>query len=144
MKVYLAADHAGFELKNFLAEQLSAEYEVEDLGANVLDPDDDYPAYAKQLADKIVSDHGSRGIMVCGSGQGMAIVANRNKGVRAAIVWNEETAKETREDNDSNVLSLPARFIDQRTALAAANTWLKTPFAGTARHQRRVNQIDGA
>ena len=143
MKIYLSADHAGFELKNVLREHLfHGGYEVEDLGPETLDKDDDYPTYAYQVATKVLGGDDDRGILVCGSGQGMAIAANRVRGVRAAVIWNVEGAKETRRDNDSNVLSLPARMIDQDTALAIVDAWLKEEFSAEERHQRRLDQIE--
>jgi ribose 5-phosphate isomerase B len=143
MKIYLGADHAGFEFKNVLREHLfHAGYEVEDLGPETLDQDDDYPTYAYKVATKVLGGDDDKGILVCGSGQGMAIAANRVRGVRAAVVWNVEGAKETRRDNDSNVLSLPARMIDQDTAIAIVDAWLKEKFSGEERHQRRLDQIE--
>lgn len=141
MKIYLAADHAGFILKDEIKSWLRG-YEVEDLSSPEIKPEDDYPGYAFAVAHKVANDPGSRGILVCGSGQGMAMAANRIKGVRAAVVWDEATAKETREDNDSNVLSIPARFISKEQAEIIIHTWLKTEFSGSERHKRRVLQID--
>lgn len=143
MKVYLTADHAGYELKNILYEHLHHQgHEVEDLGAHTLDPEDDYPKYAYAIVTKVLGDDDARGIMICGSGEGMAIAANRVHGIRAAVVWSEEGAKETRRDNDSNVLSLAARMLDTDTALAIADVWLKEPFSGEERHARRIKQLD--
>lgn len=143
MKVYLAADHAGFILKDEIKSKLPRDgFEVEDLSAPEIQPEDDYPAYAFEVARKVASDPGSKGILVCGSGQGMAMAANRVKGVRASVVWDEATAKETREDNDSNVLSIPARFITKDQAEKIIHTWLETEFSGAERHRRRVQQID--
>ena len=143
MKVFLAADHAGFELKNAVREHLFHQgYEVEDLGAETLAEHDDYPQYAYEVTTKVLGEDGSRGILVCGSGQGMAIAANRVRGIRAAVIWSVDGAKETRQDNDSNVLSLPARMITQEEALAITDAWLKESFSGEARHQRRLEQIE--
>jgi ribose 5-phosphate isomerase B len=145
MKVYLGADHAGYELKNVLREHLTHHgYEVEDVGAKTLDPDDDFPQYAYAVATKVLGDDSddARGILVCGSGQGIAMAANRVHGIRAAVIWNVAGAKETRQDNDSNVLSLPARMIDQDTALAIVDAWLEEKFSGEERHQRRIQQME--
>ena len=145
MKIYLGADHAGFELKNKLREHLEkAGYKVEDVGAHELDPEDDYPHYAYTVASKVLGDDqpDAKGILVCGSGQGMAIAANRVGGIRAAVIWSEEGARETRQDNDSNVLALPARMIDETTALKITDAWLKEPFSGADRHQRRLDELE--
>ncbi len=143
MKIFLGADHAGYVLKNALYEHLHHKgHEVEDLGARTLDEDDDYPKYAFAVATKVLGEDGAMGIMVCGSGQGMAIAANRVRGIRASVVKTAEEAKETRTDNDSNVLSLPARFLDQETAFAVVDAWLETEFSGEQRHIRRLDEIE--
>lgn len=142
MKVYLAADHAGFELKEQIEARLKAKgYAVEDLGAKTFNPDDDYPRFAGELAEKVASGD-DKGIAVCGSGEGVCIVANRVKGIRASLVWNVEVAKAARNDDDSNVLCLPARFIDTETAMSIVDAWLATPFSNADRHARRLKQID--
>lgn len=143
MKVFIAADHAGVELKNQLREHLHhSGYEVEDLGPQTVDKDDDYPGYAYAVATKVLGEEDARGILVCGSGQGMAMAANRVRGIRAAVIWTVEGAKETRQDNNSNVLSLPARMVDADTAVAIADAWLKEPFSAEERHVRRLEQIE--
>ena len=144
MKIYLAADHAGYELKNILSEHLVHNgYDVADMGARTLDPDDDFAQYAYATTTKILGDEGdSRGILICGSGEGMAMAANRVRGIRAAVIWTVQGAKETRNDNDSNVLTLPSRMIDTETAIAITEAWLQEPFSGEERHQRRIDQIE--
>ncbi|MBI4101291.1 RpiB/LacA/LacB family sugar-phosphate isomerase [Candidatus Microgenomates bacterium] len=146
MRIFLSSDHAGFELKNSLREHLVHHglKKVEDLGPSTLNPNDDYPQFTYRLTTKLLgsTDKDPRGIMVCGSGQGMCIAANRVRGIRAALVWNEEVAKDSRQDNDSNVLCLPARFLDTETAYRIADTWLKEPFSGAARHKRRLDEIE--
>lgn len=143
MKIFLAADHAGFELKNQLREHLvHTGHQVEDLGPQTLDQDDDYPAFAYQVATKVIGEDDGRGILVCGSGQGMAMAANRVRGIRAAVVWDEAAARETRRDNDSNVLSLPARSLSVEQAAAITDAWLSESFSGEERHQRRIQQIE--
>jgi ribose 5-phosphate isomerase B len=141
MKVYVSSDHAGFESKKILIDGLSDDYDVADLGPDKLDPDDDYPKYAEKLAKKIVAEKDSMGILTCGSGQGMAMVANKIKGIRAAVVWSQKVAKETRNDNDSNVLSLPARYLDSQQVVDIAKIWLSTAFSNQPRHKRRIEQI---
>ncbi len=141
MKIFIASDHAGLAAKDELKQALNAEFELIDLGPAEFDPADDYPVYAKKVAEAVSADARARGILVCGSGQGMAIAANKFRGVRAAVVWDEEIARETRADNDSNILSLPARFLTPIEAMHITKTWLSTPFSNQERHQRRINEI---
>ncbi len=139
--LFLAADHAGYDLKEAIRHRLhSRGVSFEDFGT-FSDKAIDYPGLAKQLV-KAVLKHNGKGILFCGSGEGMAIVANRYKGIRAAVVWDEAVAKETREDNDANVLSLPARFITEEKAWEIVSAFLSTSFSHEERHKRRINQID--
>lgn len=145
MRVYIGADHAGFQLKEIVMAHLSKlQYDVEDDGDKQLDPEDDYPHFAYAVATKVLGDEDpdARGILLCGSGQGMCIAANRVRGIRASLCWNEDVARETRNDNDSNVLCIPARLLSEEEALNIIDTWLKTPFSGAARHQRRIHEIE--
>lgn len=142
MNVYIASDHAGFIKKNQLAERLSKEYNVINLGPKKLNPLDDYPLFAEQVADAVVSDEGSMGLMVCRSGEGMEIAANKVDGVRAALVWNKHLAYETRTDNDSNVLSLPSGELSIDEMQEIAEEFLKTPFSEAPRQKRRIKEID--
>ena len=137
----IAADHAGFEMKELLARDLrDLGYEVEDLGTHNGDSTD-YPDYAHALASKVESGEVRRGVLLCGTGLGMSYAANRHHGVRAAVIWSSEVARLAREHNDANVLVLPARCIDDGTAREILRTWLDTPFEG-GRHQRRVDKIE--
>jgi ribose 5-phosphate isomerase B len=139
--LFLAADHAGYELKEAIRHRLTTRgVPFEDFGT-FSDKSVDYPGYAKQLV-KAVKKHSGKGLLFCGSGQGMAMVANRTKGIRAAVVWDEDVARETREDNDANVLSLPARFISEEKAWEIVSAFLSTSFSHEDRHKRRINQID--
>lgn len=145
MTIFIAADHAGYELKNILYEHLVHHgHEVEDLGPQTLDKEDDYPNYAYAVTAKLLGseDEDARGILICGSGQGMAMAANRVAGIRAALAWSEEIAELAREHEDSNVLALPARFMTKETALKVTDVWLKTEFSKAPRHQRRLNEIE--
>lgn len=147
MKVYLGSDHQGHELKQAVFAWLASEgVAVEDVGNKVLDPKDDYPQFAQMAALKVVGsdDKDPRAILICGGGQGMAMAANRFKGIRASVVWDEEEAKMTRLDNDSNVLSLPGRVLngDFNNVKNIIKVWLDTKFSGAARHQRRINELD--
>jgi ribose 5-phosphate isomerase B len=143
MKIYLGADHAGYELKNALNDHLvHLGYEVEDLGAKSLDKEDDYPRYAYDVAVKILGGDDDLGILICGSGQGMSIAANRVNGVRAALAWSEETAVAAKHDDNSNVLVLPARFISEDEAFAATESWLKASFDKDPKYQRRLDELE--
>ena len=145
MRIYIGADHAGFQLKAAVMAHLSKlDYDVEDDGDAQLDPADDYPQFAYTVATKVLGDEGddARGILLCGSGQGMCIAANRVHGIRAATCWNVDVARETRTDNDTNVLCVPARFLTEDQALGIIDTWLKTPFSEAPRHVRRIAEIE--
>lgn len=145
MKIFLSGDHAGFELKNTLREYLVHHgYDVEDLGPATLDKDDDYPNYAFKTATRVLGseDEDPRGILVCSTAQGMAIAANRIAGIRAAVAWNDEVAKLSREHEATNILSLPARFLEAETAATIAEVWLKAEFSKAPRHQRRLDEIE--
>lgn len=141
MKYFIASDHAGFQMKNLLfKELLQSDLDAEDLGT-WSEESTDYSDYAQSLSAKILSQKESRGILLCGSGIGMSIAANRFKGIRAALVWNEELAKLSRLHNNSNVLVLPARFLSENQAKSVLHTWIDTAFEG-GRHERRVQKIE--
>jgi len=146
MKIFLGSDHGGHELKKKLFAYLSRNgYDVEDEGSVELDPADDYPQFAQAVVSKVLGseDDDPRGILVCTTGQGMAIAANRSSGIRASVVWDAHEAKLTRLDNDSNVLSLPGRtFEDEKQAYGIVETWLSTEFSKAPRHVRRLKEID--
>jgi ribose 5-phosphate isomerase B len=148
MKVFLGADHQGYHLKEKVEAYLSKrKVDVEDIGAHELDPVDDFPQYAQMAVMKILGEDEKtdpRAILVCGGGQGMCMAANRFKGIRASVVWDSFEAKMTRNDNDSNVLCLPARLLDDEAALwqDIIDTWLKTPFANAPRYRRRNMELD--
>lgn len=144
-KVYLASDHAGFELKEALAAHLSERgFMPEDLGPFTHEPEDDYPDTIAPLARKVASEPGSFGIAIGGSGQGEAMVCNRFKGVRAAVYYGgkAEILPLSREHNDANVLSLGARFLSAEEAKEAALSWLNGSFSGEERHARRIQKLD--
>ena len=140
--ILIAADHAGFEEKEVLKRELTKlGFQAEDLGANECISDDDYPDYAHPLARKISRGEAKRGILLCGSGIGVDIVANRYPNVRAALSWMPEIAELSRRHNDSNVLVIPSRFVSTDQAVELMKRWLATPFEG-GRHMRRVEKID--
>jgi len=158
MKIYLAADHAGFALKHALIQYIGTlGHDVEDCGAFALDPDDDYPDFIGACARKVAEAGGdARGIVIGGDGQGEGMVANRVKGVRAAVFYGGahapggldreghpaideyDVVRLSRKHNDANVLSLGARFISGEQAVGALRVFLDTPFSNDARHARRI------
>lgn len=147
MKIYLGADHNGFALKEkVFAYLVKRGYDTEDVGDTELNPEDDFPQFAQLAALKVLGeDEGkARAILLCGGGQGMCMAANRFRGIRASIVWDAYEAKMTRNDNDSNVLCLPSRLLENEDALwqDIIDTWLKTPFADALRYKRRNAQLD--
>lgn len=142
MKVFIASDHAGFIKKNQLVEELSKEFEVVDMGPSKLLVDDDYPVYARKVAESVIDDNGSFGILVCKSGEGMEIAANKIDGIRAALVWSKHIAQETRSENDSNILSLPSGELDLSDMVEISKTFLSTPFSNADRHKRRIDEIE--
>ena len=140
-RIPIAADHAGFEMKEKLVSLLrNLGYEPDDLGARSADPSD-YPDYAHPVAHAVSSGKAKRGVLLCGSGIGMDIVANRHPHVRAALAWNSEIAQLSRKHNDSNILVLPSRFMSEEEAERSLRAWLETDFEG-GRHERRVEKID--
>ena len=160
MKIYFAADHAGFELKAALMKDVEIRgHEAHDCGAFTNDPNDDYPVFIAEAARSLMQDVArgveSRAVVIGGSGQGEAIVANRFKGVRCALFYGEPSKKQTdmsgqdldmlssvRVHNDANALSLAARFLTGEEAASAVAAWLAAPFNGEERHVRRIQQID--
>jgi ribose 5-phosphate isomerase B len=145
MKVYIAADHNGFEYKRDLAHFLARSgYEVIDEGNTQLTPDDDFPEFAGRAVSALLADtaQDSKAILICGSGQGMCIAANRFKGIRASLCWNVAEAWAARNDDDSNVLCLASRDAEFETVKPIIQTWLTTPFAGAPRFVRRLQQLD--
>lgn len=139
-KVAIGGDHAGFEYKKNLIACLRAEgYEVKDFGP-LSDASVDYPDYVHPLASAIENGEFDAGIVICGSGNGVAITANKHQGIRAALCWNEDLAALARQHNDANVLALPARFISYELSEKLAKIFLSTEFEG-GRHENRVNKI---
>lgn len=137
----------GFNMKEkVFAYLVKHGYEVEDVGDKILDPNDDFPEFAQSAALQIIGsdDKDPRAILLCGGGQGMAMAANRFKGIRASVIWDAFEAKMTRNDNDSNVLCLPSWILENENQVweGIIETWLNTPFAGAVRFKRRNAQID--
>ena len=146
MKIFIGADHAGFELKEKLIPFLkNLGHEVEDKGAYTLDTQDDYPDFVTPVAEAVASDpERSRGIVLGGSGEGEAIATDRFPHVRTAVWYggNKEPLILSREHNDANILSLGARMMSEEEAMEAVKLWLETPFSGDERHIRRIEKLD--
>ncbi len=146
MKIFLGSDHQGFHLKEKLFAYLAKHgYDAVDVGGYELDPQDDFPDFAQAAAIKVLGEDDARAILLCGGGQGMAMAANRFRGIRASVIWDAYEAKMTRNDNDSNVLCLPSRIFeneDDAVWQGIVETWLNTPFAGAPRYRRRNAQLD--
>lgn len=140
-KIGIAADHAGFELKQQIIAYLQQlGWTVEDFGTHSLDSVD-YPDFVHPLASSIQEGQLVQGILICGSGNGVNITANRHAGIRSALCWKPEIARLAREHNDANIVALPARFITLEEAKAIVDAFLSTAFEG-GRHQRRVEKIE--
>ena len=147
--IYLGGDHRGFELKEAIKEYLNSKGEAfEDLGDIELNPEDDYPVFAEKVARAVAKDSiaslqndGSKGIVICGSGAGVDITANKVDGVRCALAFDVERAKEAREHDNANVMALPADALESNVALEMVKTFLETPYTGEERHQRRLDEI---
>jgi RpiB/LacA/LacB family sugar-phosphate isomerase len=141
--LYIASDHGGFKLKEHLKKFLAKEkIAFKDLGPKKFVAGDDYPDYAKLVGQKVSkSPISDTGILICRSGQGVCVVANKFKNVRAALVWNTVEAKISRNDDMSNVLCLPSDYISPRVAEHIVDTWLQTPYSSDPRHIRRVKKI---
>jgi len=145
MKIFIGADHNGYELKKYISDFLArSNYEVVDDGDLRLDSQDDFPQFAGRTVNAMLASNDSESwaILICGSGQGMCMAANRFKGIRASLCWDINQARVSRNDDDSNVLCLPAAVLDDRSAEAIVLTWLNTPFAGAPRFQRRIKELD--
>ena len=143
MRVHIGTDHAGYELKNAVVEHLTEKgYEVIDHGAHEYDSLDDYPPFCIEAAEAVVADEGSLGVVIGGSGNGEQMAANCVKGVRAALVWNDATARLAREHNNANVVSVGARQHTVEECFALIDAFLETPFSQDERHQRRITLMD--
>ena len=142
MRIHVAADHAGFELKSILREHLQAAgHDVVDHGALTYNPLDDYPAFCIGAAEATVAEPGSLGIVIGGSGNGEQIAANKVVGVRAALVWSADTAVLARAHNDANVMAIGARQHSVDAAVELVEAFITEPFSGDERHQRRIDQL---
>jgi ribose 5-phosphate isomerase B len=142
MRVYLGSDHAGFELKARLVEHLiELGHDAVDCGAHTFDDQDDYPPPCITAAARTVADPGSLGVVIGGSGNGEQIAANKVRGIRAALVWSDDTAQLAREHNDANIISIGARNHPEADALRFVEIFLATPFSQGERHIRRIGML---
>ena len=142
MRVYLGSDHAGFELKAYLVEHLTAAgHEPVDCGPETYDPDDDYPPFCFAVGERALADPGSLGVVIGGSGNGEQIAANKVPGVRAALAWSEETARLGRQHNDAHVVAIGARMHPPEDAARFVDVFLATAFTGGERHARRLRLV---
>ena len=141
MRVIIASDHAGLRLKEKVKKYLKRKkIEYEDLGTESF-TSVDYPDYALKVAEKVAKNKNTRGILVCGTGTGMTIAANKVKGIRAVAAYDAYSAKMSRIDNDTNVLGLRGRFFPLEKMKKIITVWLDTPFSGEKRHKRRIKKI---
>jgi len=139
--IAIGCDHAGFAMKEFLKEKLTAKgYTVKDFGTNSTDSVD-YPDYVHPLAESILDKSNEAGILICGTANGVAITANKHAGIRAALCWKKEVASLARQHNDANIICLPARFVSNEEAGEMAETFLNTAFEG-GRHANRLQKIE--
>lgn len=142
VKIYIASDHAGFdakeEIKNILEEEGCV---YDDLGPYTGKNSVDYPIYAKKVCEKVICDEGSFGVLICGSGTGMQIAANKINGIRAAFAYDSYSAEMARKDNDANVLTLRSREFDHLKYAEIIKIFLKTKFSGEERHKKRIEEI---
>lgn len=141
--IFIASDHAGFKLKEKIGEFLvKQKYKVEDLGNHNLSPQDDYPDYAKKVAKAVQKNlKSNKGILLCGTGQGVCMTANKFKGIRAALGYSTAAAKQSRAHGDSNILCLSGKSLSAEDAKKIITAWLKEKFSGEARHKRRLEKI---
>ena len=142
MRIHIASDHAGFELKAALVAHLQeAGHDVVDHGAHAYDAQDDYPAFCFAAAEAVVAEPGTLGVVIGGSGNGEQIAANKVTGVRAALAWNGETARLARQHNDANVVAIGARQHPLDEAIALVDAFVGEPFSQDPRHQRRIDEV---
>ncbi len=144
MTIYIGTDHAGYALKQAVVAWLKERgHEIRDLSTAELQPNDDYPDVADAVARAVAREPEGRGVLFCGSAEGVCIVANKTDGIRAAIGFSAEAARASRIDEDANVLCLPGRMMSKEEAVAALQAFLDTPFSGASRHLRRLKKIKG-
>jgi len=141
--IYIASDHGGYKLKKRLIRYIKNELklEIEDMGPDQYDRDDDYPDFAQPLVEKVANDKNNCGILICGSGQGMCMLANKNKGIRAALGYSIKSAELSKQHNNANILCLAGYVLTEDHATAITRKWLATPFSNEERHLRRLRKM---
>ena len=140
--IYIGADHAGFNLKEELKKYLKElGYQFEDLGNEELDPQDDYPDFAFKVARKVVETNG-QGILICATGSGICLAANKVRGVRGSVAWDEFTALQAKEHNNANILCLAGKVLDVETAKEIVRLWLEADYTEEERHVRRLKKVE--
>jgi RpiB/LacA/LacB family sugar-phosphate isomerase len=143
--IYIASDHGGFELKKKIINHLlEGKKEVEDMGPQHLDPEDDYPDFVIPLTKQMENDPESLGIVICRNGVGVSMCVNKFKHIRAALSWDPKHAASAKSDDNTNVLALPADYIGETTALEIVDTWLETRFSFAPKHIRRLKKVETA
>lgn len=142
MRIFISSDHRGFTLKNQLLAYLKKEFEITDLGNSIFDTNDDYPDYARAVADMVTKEAGSLGIVICGSGIGVCIAANRKKGIRCGLGFNAEQIGHARENDHINILALSSDYLDLEKNKAIVDIFLNTNEKNDERFLRRINKID--
>ena len=143
MTIYIGTDHRGFALKEYIKQYLAGEgHAVHDCGNSVHDEDDDYPDFAKAVAEGVASESDARGIVLCGSGNGVAITANKVRGIRAAVALTAEQTRMARSDEDANIIALAADYTNEEQAREIIEAFLSTPFLDEERHMRRIGKIE--
>ncbi len=140
MRIYIGSDHAGFDLKDAVIKRYGEKFEFRDMGT-FSNESVDYPDFAHKVADSVLNDSESVGILICGTGNGMAITANKHAGIRAALCWSPEISALAKQHNNANILVLPARFIKAEYAFEIIDSYFNATFEG-GRHQNRINKID--
>ncbi len=140
MRIYIGSDHAGFDLKDAVIKRYGEKFEFRDMGT-FSNESVDYPDFAHKVADNVLNDSESVGILICGTGNGMAITANKHAGIRAALCWSPEISALAKQHNNANILVLPARFIKTEYAFEIIDSYFNSTFEG-GRHQNRINKID--
>lgn len=140
VKIAIASDHAGFEYKEIIKNHLKDRFEIQDFGTHSLDSVD-YPDFVHPAATSVENGENVFGILICGSGEGVSITANKHQGIRCALCWEVEIAKLSRQHNNANMIAIPARFVSEDLTLQIIDAFLETDFEG-GRHQKRVEKID--
>lgn len=140
MKIYIGSDHAGFDLKEHIKKHFEGQFDFEDMGTYSSESVD-YPDFAHAVAEGVLKENNGVGVLICGTGNGMTMAANKHAGIRAALCWAPEIAALAKQHNNANILVMPARFISEETAFETMNAFFSADFEG-GRHQRRIDKIN--